>query len=200
MDKFHVPYLHNPGVLAGKLPEKLFKKIKKIVLSPEARKESSRHLLVGSIQNEFMTPRIPEFLDYLSEMYEHWRLIYETDTIDYKIEPIWTNYMRAHEFNPTHTHPDALAVFVLWVQIPYDVNEEVKAGGYNNPNDPSRRSCFEFTYARLDGQIKHNPIYVDKNYEGTIVMFPGYLNHTVYPFCTSDGERISIAGNIYPKK
>jgi len=42
------------------------------------------------------------------------------------------------------------------------------------------------------------PIFTDKTMEGTVSMFPGTLTHCVYPFFTSDDERISIAGNIMP--
>jgi dolichol kinase len=44
------------------------------------------------------------------------------------------------------------------------------------------------------------PVFVDKSMEGTVTMFPSSMIHCVYPFRTSDGERISIAGNIYPKR
>ena len=197
MSKFHVPYMYNPGVLAGKLPDKLFKKVKKAVLDPKARSASVRHLLVGAIKNEFSTPEIPELRQYVSEMYEEWCETFQTEKSKYVINPVWTNYMKAGEFNPNHTHPTAIAAFVIWVQIPYDIQEEIKGDEYNNAKHPNRASCFEFTYSLLDGRIHHNPIYIDKNYEGTIAMFPGTMIHCVYPFRTSDGERITIAGNIH---
>jgi hypothetical protein len=197
--KFNVPYIFNPGVLVGRLPDKLFKKVQKTILDPRARTTPSlKHDLVGSISNEFITPDIPELVSFAGSMYEEWQKIYETEERAYKIEPIWTNYMKAGEFNPNHSHPGALAVFVIWMQIPYDIEEEMAVGGYENPKYPAKNSCFEFTYSRLDGTIINKPIYVDKSYEGMIIMFPSTLMHCVYPFRTSDGERISIAGNIYP--
>jgi hypothetical protein len=39
-------------------------------------------------------------------------------------------------------------------------------------------------------------MYVDKEWEGKIALFPAKLNHLVYPFYTSDEPRISISGNI----
>ena len=33
--------------------------------------------------------------------------------------------------------------------------------------------------------------------KGTMLFFPSSLSHTVYPFYTSDKERISISGNIH---
>lgn len=197
--QFNVPYIFNPGVLVGRLPDKLFKKVQKGILDPKARTMPSLKAdLVGSIANEFVTPHVPGFVEFIDSMYQEWRKVYETDSVPYKIEPIWTNYMRAGEFNPNHSHPGALAVFVIWMQIPYDIDEELRVGEYENKNYPAKNSCFEFTYSKLDGTIVNKPIYVDKSYEGMIVMFPSTLMHCVYPFRTSDGERISIAGNIYP--
>lgn len=192
--------MFNPGVLVGRLPDKLFKRVKKAILDPRARTmPSMKGGLVGSIDNEFVTPDIPEFIPFVSEMYEEWRRIYETESVPYSIKSVWTNYMKAGEFNPNHGHPGALAAFVIWMQIPYDINEELTVGGYENKNHPAKNSCFEFIYSRLDGTIMTNPIYVDKSYEGMIIMFPSTLMHCVYPFRTSDGERISIAGNIYKR-
>jgi hypothetical protein len=196
--EFHIPYLYNPGLLAGKLPEELFKKIKKEVNAKKAKKQAFTRDLVGSIKGEYVTPKIPELIEYVSFMYERWREVYQTDPHPYKVDPIWTNYMTKGEFNPNHNHPGALAVFVLWIQIPYDLKNEIP-DGYNNLQYPPKNSCFEFTYSRLDGHIVTNPIYVDSSYEGSIVMFPSSVTHCVYPFNSSDGERISIAGNINRK-
>ena len=194
-DKFKIPFLFNPGLLSGKLPNSLFKKVRKAVLDPKSKQKSLNQDLVGSIKEEYETPHIPEFVDYLTEMYETWRDFYQTEVCDYEINPIWTNYMKKGEFNPNHLHPGGLAVFVLWVQIPYNLEDELSYN-YSNPKYPSKNSCFEFTYARYDGVLQNTPIYVDKSYEGTIVMFPSSMIHCVYPFQTSYDYRISIAGNI----
>ena len=37
---------------------------------------------------------------------------------------------------------------------------------------------------------------VDKSFEGKMLMFPAKLQHLVYPFYTSDKERITVSGNI----
>ena len=198
MREFHIPYIFNPGVLAGKVPEDIFSHLKETVLNKKARKKSLRHDLVGSIKEEYLTPRFQAFDDYLHSMFDAWCEAYQIEPREHKLDPIWTNYMKAGEFNPNHCHPGATAVFVLWVQIPYNIEDEMKANGYNNPNYPAKNSCFEFTYSKMDGQIYSNPIYLDQSYEGTIVMFPGSLFHCVYPFYTSKGERISVAGNFYP--
>jgi hypothetical protein len=199
MNTFDVPYIFNPGVLSGKLPNSLFKKIKKAVNDPSAR--SNRPMndhLVGSIREEYTTPEVAGFREYLNEMYETWKTVFQTPNVPYQIDHIWTNYMKAGEFNPNHNHPNSLAVFVLWVTVPYKIEDEIAYNGYSNSMYPSKNSCFEFTYNQYDGRIINHPIYVDKSMEGTILMFPSTMIHCVYPFFTSNEERISIAGNINP--
>jgi hypothetical protein len=197
-NNFIIPSLFNPGLLAGKLPEPLFSRVKEAVTNPEVKKTRpvTEHL-VGTIRHEYSTPEIPGLRDYIHEMYSTWKNIYKTPDVPYTIDPIWTNYMRKGEFNPNHMHPGALAVFVIWVNIPYDLQKELSYNDYNNPNYPPKNSCFEFTYSTYEGKIISSPVFVDKSMEGTITMFPATLTHCVYPFFTSEGERISIAGNIY---
>jgi hypothetical protein len=195
---FNVPYLFNPGILAGRLPNHLLKKVKKAVNDPSARQNRAMTKdLVGSIREEYVTPEVPGLREYLHDMYSAWKNLYKISDVPYRLDPIWTNYMKSGEFNPNHTHPGALAVFVIWITIPYDLQNEIKHNGYNNPQYPPKNSCFEFTYTTYDGRIVSNPVYVDKGMEGTVTMFPSSMTHCVYPFFTSDKERISIAGNIY---
>lgn len=198
---FEIPYIYNPGILSGKIPFGLFKKIKSAVSDKKAKEMPTMNRdLVASIRQEYVTPEIPGFRDYLHQMYAKWKDLYKTPDVPYVIDPIWTNYMKKGEFNPNHTHPDALAVFVLWVTIPYEIKDEISYNEYNNPTYPPKNSCFEFTYSMYDGKIVSAPIYVDKNMEGTITMFPSSMTHCVYPFHTCEEERVSIAGNIYPDK
>lgn len=193
---FNIPFIYNPGVLAGRLPPALLKKVKRMVGAPEARKHRMSKDLVGSIREEYATPKIPELVEFIDDMYGAWKDIYKTPNVPYVIDPIWTNYMKKGEFNPNHTHPGSLAVFVIWITIPYNIEEEVKFNDYNNTQYPPKNSCFEFTYNGYDGRLYSSPIYVDKTYEGVVSMFPSTMTHCVYPFYTSDEERISIAGNI----
>lgn len=197
-NNFNVPYLFNPGILAGRLPNHVLKKLKKAVNDPSARRERAMTKdLVGSIREEYVTPEVPGLREYLDEMYAAWKNLYGTPNVPYRIDPIWTNYMKKGEFNPNHTHPGALAVFVIWVTIPYNLDDEFQFNEYNNPNYPPKNSCFEFTYTTYDGRIVSSPVFVNKEMEGTVTMFPSTMTHCVYPFFTSDEERISIAGNIY---
>lgn len=195
---FNVPYLYNPGLLAGRLPDDLLKKVKDIVTHPDARsqdKDFSKYL-VGNVTAEYRTPEIPELINYIHDMYFAWKDLYKTPDFPYTIDQMWTNYMRKGDYNPVHNHSGDLAVFVIWITIPYDIQEELKYNKLKNPNKEPTNSCFEFIYTCYDGKMRTTTIDVDKTMEGVITMFPSSMYHTVYPFFTSDEERISIAGNV----
>jgi hypothetical protein len=113
-----------------------------------------------------------------------------------KIVDLWVNLQKKHEYNPVHHHFNKLG-WVIWVQIPYDLQEELNAPNNVKTVDRKKRnSAFEFIYPKITGELQTHPIFLSKEDEGKIVMFPKGLKHTVYPFFTSDGYRISVAGNL----
>jgi hypothetical protein len=57
-------------------------------------------------------------------------------------------------------------------------------------------SLFNFYYNTFTGSQDNHPLQIDKDWEGTMVMFPAMLKHSVHPFYTTDVPRISLAGNI----
>lgn len=115
---------------------------------------------------------------------------------DYNISTTWVNYQKKYEFNPPHSHTANLS-FVSWISIPYDINEELSLDNCKYSNKPSN-SIFEFIWGsgKKDRKIRQHPLFISKEWEGTIVLFDSNLSHTVYPFFTSDGYRISMSGNL----
>jgi hypothetical protein len=106
---------------------------------------------------------------------------------------MWVNYQKKNEYVPLHHHEGVLS-WVLWVKIPYDVNEERKED-LDDKGD-AITTCFNFCYFDIAGNQRTLPIPVDKSQEGVLMMFPSKLLHQVNPFYKSDGERISVSGNI----
>ena len=94
--------------------------------------------------------------------------------------------------------------WVIFIKIPYNLNDEIKvynpfdshSPDYQNLNKRlTSKFCFMFpTHQR--GGIGSIVLNVDKSYEGKMILFPADLNHTVYPFYTSDDYRITISGNL----
>ena len=80
----------------------------------------------------------------------------------------------------------------MWVDIPFSEKE-------GNEENEKYSSCFELLYTNIIGQITGHKIFIDKSYEGKMIIFPSTLLHCVYPFYKTKGERISIAGNVVIK-
>jgi hypothetical protein len=196
MSKFSIPYLYNPGVLVGQISPVLNSKIKKIVTSTDAKVRPYNHRLVSSIKETYQTPHIPELWKYVDDMFYVWKREFCLDPGTHKIVDVWTNYMKKGEFNPLHDHNGALASFVLWVQIPFKSENEKQFPKYAHPISHCASGTFQFLYSTITGEILNHIIHNDTSDEGTLLMFPAKLKHVVYPFYTSDEERISIAGNI----
>jgi hypothetical protein len=194
---------HNPGIILDHLPEGIFKQLKEVVQKrrekhntfDNPRKQSLQVLSIKEIDD---TPYFEDMKTYLVDLFKIWCQTFGITCHDFRFSSIWTNYMKAGEFGPMHKHTPALVAFVIWVKIPYDCNKEKKFHYEGNDVDfTNRNGAFEFMYLKYDGSNDLYRIDLDKSDEGKILMFPGNLPHCVYPFFTSDQERISVAGNIY---
>lgn len=197
---YSVLNLYNPGVLQGKLPDDLFNEIKSRCLDSSYLKERYNHSLVAFIEKEMRYPHRdhPEFCDFLMEMYRVWKKTFDIDHRNEEIpvvSDIWVNYQKKNEWNPNHNH-GGIVSFVIWIQVPYNIEEELNIDFYNKPNDPLKKAAFEFSYPTYTEGVGFKTIWVDKKDEGRILMFPSKMIHCVYPFTTSEGIRISVAGNV----
>ena len=106
----------------------------------------------------------------------------------------WVNKQKKLEFNPTHRHSGIFS-FVVWVDIPTDWRDEVKQPFVAASNTP-RASSFSMLYSDVTGGMREMEYKMDKSREGTMLLFPANMMHQVYPFYTSDKDRVSISGNI----
>jgi len=117
-----------------------------------------------------------------------------TNNVPIVLDSCWVNFQKKYEFNPLHNHA-GLYSFVMWTNVPYDMEEERKLspGAESNNNSAGE---FGLLYSNTAGNIKSCKITVDKSMENNIVLFPSTFLHVVYPFFSSDGYRISVSGNF----
>ena len=115
---------------------------------------------------------------------------------DLAVRELWVNFQKKGEFNPIHRHAGVMS-FVLWVQIPYEYKDECELETARNISIKPCGGSFQFVTTSIEGHVGFYDYNLDPTYNGTAVIFPAGLNHQVYPFFTSDEDRISIAGNIY---
>jgi hypothetical protein len=110
------------------------------------------------------------------------------------LNKLWVNFQKKYEFNPFHTHKGIYS-FVLWLNVPYDIEDEKNHESVKYSNSPSA-GHFSFFYVDGLGQMQMKLIPVDKKYNGTLAIFSSETPHCVWPFYTSDEYRISVSGNI----
>ena len=105
---------------------------------------------------------------------------------------LWVNFQKKYEFNPLHNHSGMFS-FVIWMKIPYDYENEKELPWVKGSNSEETVGNFVL----LDSSLNNHIFFMNKNIEGHCLFFPSNFFHMVYPFYTSDEERISISGNIY---
>lgn len=206
--KFKTIQFWNPGVLLGKLPEDILKRLlidcKDLGAELNATNyESTSKNLVGYIKEQYMYPiqKNSNLVRYLLNMAQSWTEEFKykfhnpKKSISFKIEDVWFNLQKEGEYNPNHHHSGDLS-FVIWIQIPYFVQEQLSKDKWWINEETSPKTAFEFLYSTMCLGIHYHRIWVDHADVGSIIMFPSKLQHCVYPFSDCDGTRISMSGNI----
>ena len=183
------------------LMEKIKKTVNEITESIDQQKSFAGNL-VGNIRKQFVFDHHRDEIEQLAiKLAQHHDDIYDcSNYLDDSFGKLtlggsWINLQVAGEFNPIHKHPGVYS-FVIWVDLPFTHENEKIYGSEFSPSSV-KSGCFEFVYTNVYGQLMSHQIPADKSYEGKIILFPAKLNHTVYPFFTSDGYRISISGNLF---
>tara|TARA_R110000868_G_scaffold355205_1_gene616622 strand:+ start:109 stop:714 length:606 start_codon:yes stop_codon:yes gene_type:complete len=200
MNEFNHISLPNPGVTTGILPNEIYDAIMSEVeeISSNWDLHSKKNSgLVGNIEKQYeLLKSIFTIEPYLNEMCksytENWNFYRKNE--DFKITQMWVNFQQKHEFNPVHHHNEIFS-FVSWLKIPYNIEEELNAS-HTKETNAKAASTFQFLYPNILGQLTLETLYVSKDWERRIVLFPSHLSHCVYPFSTSDDYRISISGNL----
>jgi len=189
--------LYNPGVLKTRIPASIFADLTRDLQKQVDNKPKKYNaFLIGQIETEFQYVINGQFRDCIEQTYlEYSRKFNFYENQNYIIDnDAWANFQKKHEYNPIHFHHKAIS-WVTWITIPYDLEEEL-----NMPNVREAHvkyaSKFQFIYNSFDGGISTTQLDIDKTWEGSLIMFPNYLKHQVYPFQTSNEHRVSISGNI----
>ena len=94
-----------------------------------------------------------------------------------RLRNLWVNYQQQYEYNPIHTHTGIVS-FVIFTDIPYGSEER-----------ESHNSNGAF-------QLEADVLPVDKTRNGVILMFPSTTKHAVYPFKSTQKERVTVSGNL----
>ena len=161
-------------------------------------KEDYRDNLAGHLENEkgLSTSDVfkiltPYFNSYI-QGYQEFRAKPLCHGLE--LESAWINRQKKNEFNPPHTHDGHLS-FVVYTEIPDGLKEECSLSVANSPGP----GCITFDL-NMPGTSKVDKLFLQTHSHlpsvGDMFIFPAALPHWVYPFKTTEGERVSISGNI----
>ncbi len=214
--KFHEPF--SPTILETEVPQEFLDVINKVgdeVLSDD--KKSARwdwsHKLVGKVHKEVQIPIVDkeqilfcqttvkqaclEYLNYIRKQGRGygWNKFSQNDKIAPQIKNIalhqsWIVSQYKHEYNPWHTHSGDFSG-VIYLKVPEDMenhfNQELK-------DHYPASGLIDFKYGEKSDMRSDTWLFHPK--VGKMLVFPSWLNHTVYPFYC-EGERRSMSFNAY---
>jgi hypothetical protein len=197
--------LKNVGYVEGVVDADLMEKIKNTVEIIKGNFDQQRSFssnLVGNIRHEYIFDHYREEIEQLAiKLSQYHDDVYDCSNFlddsygKLSLGALWINFQSPGEFNPVHKHPGVYS-FVIWIEIPFNYEDEKNQGPGANSNS-NKAGSFEFVYTNVYGQLMGHQIPADNTYEGKVILFPAKLNHTVYPFFTSTGYRISLSGNLF---
>tara|TARA_B100000131_G_C17900007_1_gene526000 strand:- start:102 stop:692 length:591 start_codon:yes stop_codon:yes gene_type:complete len=190
-DTFELP---NIRIGSTKLPTDIYNSVMSEVKEIERYGSPNKwnHELAGAIEKEYRLIESRSFLDpFLIDVSKK----YLPNDGGYEVKDMWVNIQSKNEYNPIHRHGGDIS-FVIWMQIPFKYSDECKVKNVVNSNLSKSASTFQFVYTNILGEVSNIYFPVDGGWEGKMILFPAKLCHTVNPFQTSDGHRISISGNL----
>lgn len=196
----------NYGFVRDTVPDDLMAALRQEVFELDSSAISMNNNLAGNIESEFKLSKNSDKLEkYLLILCEQYASMWNTTNTardltaeNLELQTYWVNLQKKNEFNPMHVH-DGVYSFVIWLEVPYTIADELALPSVSKSNMP-RSGMFSFIYSNIFGEIREAEFPVDRTFEGTIFLFPSCLNHTVYPFKSSDKTRISISGNLRKKQ
>ena len=195
-----------PMIGVGNLTDEDFIPLKNDIFKAlgDTNKESHGPYLVGNIAEEiyFDLSRyehqylllIDIVFDYVISVYKQANFSVSKELIDINIVTAWIVNQKKNEYNPVHTHGSEVSG-IIYIDIPDDMTNIVSKPPHHKNNRVSRAGELDFVNdsSRVDHEFSQG-VFSVKPTAGNFFIFPGRLNHVVYPF-TSDGSRISMSFN-----
>jgi hypothetical protein len=151
--------------------------------------------LYNIVYNSVDNPKMFEFINMeIRNSYRRSGL--ENVRLEPHLDNLWVNFQKKGEFQPIHSHSGSFS-FVIWMDIPYHYKDEAKLHfAKSNSKKPPGGNFSFVTSSDTSRGVKEYYIEMSPEFNGYCCFFPSDLSHQVYPFYTSDKDRISISGNI----
>jgi len=156
--------------------------------------DDPQNLVIENLLNQVDNPKMFNFInEEVISIYK--KLLRNNKELAPRLNGLWVNFQKKGEFQPIHNH-DGMFSFVIWMDIPYDWKDEAKLP-FAKMRAAGPPNGFSFVYSKGNCRsVSEYVIPMSPEMNGYCCFFPSDLCHHVYPFYTSDKERISISGNI----
>ena len=197
-------------VIEKQLGDSLMNQLKQIVDNIDRGKPKMKNKLAGQLDDEypitysddvmkFINSSLLEHKDKINSYEKSYRAPTHYDTLKLEItnQQSWINFQKKYEYNPFHRHSGDFS-FVIWYKIPYTSEDEAN-NGPGQGKKKNKNGCFSFIYDEKEADIRETVYLGDTKSEGTFLLFPAALPHLVYPFFSTNEERISFSGNLFLK-
>jgi hypothetical protein len=117
-----------------------------------------------------------------------------------EMDRLWSVHSYAGDYNPIHDHGTQSLMgvsFTTWTMVPPQIKDNKNLNLYNSSGAVD--GYLNFVYGlnqTLDPErLRPSQARIIKPEVGKLLMFPSWLQHSVYPFKGS-GERRTVAGNL----
>ena len=201
---FNFVYL-GQTVLRYKVPEDVFNCLTTIYEKRKKELPKANKQLVGKIQDEVslhysgqdsekMHPHsfLPkEIHGWFYSIFKHYLDWNKTRDYSMKINSVWVNEMKAHEYNPVHIHQGMLYTgqsSVMIMKLPKEYGKE-----YSAPEKPMNGKLQIIGSA--GGQFSKTD-YSPDIMERDFYIFPYDMRHCVYPFNGTKEKRRTLVCNV----
>ncbi len=109
------------------------------------------------------------------------------------MDGLWVNLAQKRDFNPRHQHNGEFS-FVIYTKNTVDPNDVLNNKWDNNHDAEHNKIAGNIELHYGEAQFMNNTRFMHQPTVGDILVFPAWLQHSVYPFYCN-GERWSVAGN-----
>jgi hypothetical protein len=113
----------------------------------------------------------------------------------WKILESWVEYRKKGDFLPPTSVPGGDMAFSIWINIPYDMEEEMAHPRYKDCHNPCAAKT-QMIYANPIGKIATRNFVFTKADEGVMLIYPSSILLQSFPFYTSDEECIVMRGSL----
>ncbi|MEC7984201.1 MAG: putative 2OG-Fe(II) oxygenase [Myxococcota bacterium] len=197
-------YPFGPAIFRTRMSDSMVKELNAAIDWVKSDLQASEMLdwsdqLVGKVEQEVIIPK-PAFQPHLSWLAQQVRMYVHTafqrvgkndlSPLEVRFVSWWAVRTLAGDFNPVHFHTDCDLSMVGYLAVP-DWEEELAEDAMDHY---PCKGYIEF----LDGrpQLFSNHRIKFRPQIGDLYIFPSWIQHTVYPFHKSEGERRSFSANI----